>query len=383
MRFHPITGIFKNSLCKSRDKTNHEIILKNYFPICYISSDSLLLFKRNTFYFLDIQSSNIRRLSQIRFQYKRKLFYIFPLLPRLLRMGIRCAIKVSDDIVLFVIGNIIYELNLPDGSISIGYSTNDQCRPLALSQINGISGFEDGIYFGGYRSNPTKTPISIYKRISTDKWEKVFQFPNGAVEHIHNIVADKYNDTVFVLTGDFDHSAGIWVAKNNFSTVEPVLLGEQKFRACIAFPTSNGLIYATDSPFTENSIRLLNKDKNNKWISTEIQPINGSSIYGCEWKDDFVFSTSVEGDGRNQSLFYKLSGRKLGIGIKSNYSIIYKGNLEEGFRGIYKIKKDILPFFLFQFGVLIFPSGKNESEYLPVYHIATKKHSMNTLLLSE
>ena len=357
-------------------------IYKKFYPVCFLSNDTLLLFKKDTFYVLDITSSKYRKLGRIRLSLIENLIYLIPFLPRILRYGIRCALKINDKIVVFVIKNTIYELNYQDGFLSKGYSTPDCCRPLAFSQINGITGFEDGIYFGGYIGNPLKKPIAIYKRISTDNWIKIFQFPNGAIEHVHNIVADKYNDTVFIFTGDFDHSAGIWIAKDNFASVEPLFNGEQKYRGCVAFPTSKGLIYATDSPFTENSIRLLNKDDFGQWTIKQIKSINGPCIYGCEWNDDFVFSTSVEGDGRNQNFFYKMLGRNRGKGIKSDYSVIYKGNLEKGFEVIYSIKKDILPFYLFQFGVLIFPSGMNESEYLPVFHIATLKHDMSTLILT-
>jgi len=356
----------------------------NYFyPLCFLSTESLLLFKRDTFYILDIPSSKYSKVGHVRLSLIEKLIYLCPILPRILRMGIRCSMKISNKLVLFVIKNTVYELNLHDRSISNGYSTADKSRPLAFSQITAISGFDDGIYFGGYVGNPFKKPIAIYKRISTDKWNKIFEFPEGAIEHVHHIVPDKYNDTVFILTGDFDHSAGIWIAKNNFTSVEPLLIGEQKYRGCVAFPTSKGLIYATDCPFDDNSIRLLTKGIDEKWISKELQTINGPSIFGCEWKNDFVFSTSVEGDGRNQSLFYKLFGRGRGIGIKSEFSYVYKGNLKNGFKVIYKVKKDILPFYLFQFGVLVFTSGMNNSKYLPVYHIATKKYSMSTLILSE
>ena len=355
----------------------------NFYPLCYLTTDTLLLFKKDTFYILDIASSKYTELVRIRLSLIEKLIYLFPLLPRILRMGIRCAMKISDDLVLFVIKKTVYELNLQDRSISKGYSTTDKSRPLAFSQITAITGFEDGIYYGGYVDNPFKEPVAIYKRISTDKWNKIFEFPDGAIEHVHHIIADKYNDTVFILTGDFDHSAGIWIAKNNFTSVDPILIGKQKYRGCVAFPTSKGLIYATDSPFYDNSIRLLTKEIDDKWISKELQTINGPSIFGCEWKNDLVFSTSVEGDGRNQSLFYKLFGRRSGIGIKNEFSYIYKGNLENGFKVIYKVKKDVLPFYLFQFGVLVFPSGMNNSKFLPVYHIATKKYSMNTLFLSE
>ena len=249
-----------------------------------------------------------------------------------------------------------------------------------FSKIECIKGFDDGIYFGGYKGNPNKDPISIYKRIQKDDWIEIYRFPQGSIEHIHNIIADPYKNVVYILTGDFDHSAGIWIAQNRFESVVPLLVGNQKYRGCVGLPTPRGLVYATDSPFVKNSIRLL-KNEGDKWESIHLMDINGPSIYGCQWCNDLVFSTSVEGDGRNQSIWYKLFGKQRGISIKENYSFIYKGNMEDGFREIYKAKKDCLPFYLFQFGVLIFPSGTNYSLFLPVFHMATQKNTMHTILL--
>lgn len=354
-----------------------------FYPVCFISIDNLLFFKRGIFYIFDITSSRHTEIGRMRLSFKEKLIYLIPLFPRLLRMGIRCSMKISDDIVLFVFNKTIYELDIHNGSISAGYKTNNKSRPMSFSEIIGISGFGSGIYFGEYLNNPEKKQIGIYKRISRDNWTEVYKFKDGMIEHIHLIVADKYNDCVFIFTGDFDHSSGIWIANDNFSSVNPILTGKQKYRSCVAFPTSQGLIYATDSPFTDNTIRVLTKDIKGNWISKKKESINGPSIFGCEWNNDFVFSTSVEGDGRNPSIFYKLFGRSRGIGIKSEMSCIYKGNLEDGFNIIYMVKKDFLPFFLFQFGLLIFPSGSNKSKYLPAYHIATSKHSMSTLFIIE
>lgn len=356
------------------------IRFKNSFPICFLSKASILTFKNGVFQILDLSNGTITKLIKFNISLKETILARIPLLSRILRKGIRCGIKVSENLALFVIGQKIYELDIERKVISDGYLTSDKSRPLIFSKIDGIMGFDDGIYFGGYKGNPNKEPISIYKRLQTDQWAEVYQFPHGSIEHIHNIIADPYKNVVYILTGDFDHSAGIWIAENGFKSVAPILIGDQKYRGCIGYPTSNGLVYATDSPFASNSIRLLKKTGND-WESIHIMDINGPSIYGCQWRNDFVFSTSVEGDGRNQSIWYKLFGKQRGKSIKENYSFIYKGNLDDGFKEIYKTKKDKLPFYLFQFGVLIFPSGLNESLFLPVFHIATQKNGMNTILL--
>jgi len=355
-------------------------IFKNSFPICFLSKSSLLFLKKGEFQIIDLTTGTFTKLVKFNTSFKEAILTRIPILARILRKGIRCGVKVSENLVLFVIGQKIYELDLDSKVISEGYMTSDKSRPLVFSKIECIKGFDDGIYFGGYKVNPGKKPISIYKRIQKDDWVEVFQFPQGSIEHIHNIIADPYKNTVYILTGDFDHSAGIWMAQNGFELVVPLLIDDQKYRGCVGFPTPEGLVYATDSPFDQNSIRLL-KNKGNDWESIHLMDINGPSIYGCQWCNDFVFSTSVEDDGRNQDIWYKLFGKQRGISIKENYSFIYKGNVDVGFKEIYKAKKDCLPFYLFQYGVLIFPSGTNNSLSLPVFHMATQKNTMHTILL--
>jgi hypothetical protein len=357
-----------------------QLVFKNSFPVCFLSKSSILLFKNSSFFILDLSNVETTFLVKIKTSLKESTISGITIASRVLRKGVRCGIKISENHVLFVMGQRIYELSIRDPHISNGYITPDGSRPLTFSKISAISGFEDGIYFGGYKGNPDKDPISIYKRVGYDQWEEVFQFPSGTIEHIHNIIPDPHRDLVYILTGDFNHSAGIWKAEKGFKSVFPLLVGDQKFRGCVGFSTSDGLIYATDSPFSKNSIRIL-RNKGKDWESVHLMDINGPSIYGCQWFNDFVFSTSVEGGGHNQSILYKMWGNKRGEGVLENRSYIYKGNLNDGFKEIYSVQKDILPFFLFQFGVLVFASGLNESSYLPVYHIATHHNSMNTILL--
>lgn len=356
--------------------------LKGFFPVCILSENIFLLYKEGIFYSLEYPSEKIRKIAKLRLSILEQLLFKIPFASRLLRLGVRCSLKISEHQILFVLNEKIYELNLFAGTISKGFKPSGNCRPLIFSQIIGIKGFEDGVYFGGYSMNPEKKTVPIYKRVSEDKWICIYQFSQGAIEHVHNIVADKNSDSVFIFSGDYDHSAAIWIAKNNFSSVETVLGNEQTFRGCIAFPTPEGILYATDSPYSDNSIRLLKKNIAGDWISEFIRSINGPVIYGCEWGNDYVFSTSVEGDGLSRNLMTRLLDRSLGKGVKDYYAYIYKGNVTEGFKIIYKARKDILPFYLFQLGLLIFPSGKNNSLVLPTYHLATKKYDMTTVVLS-
>ncbi len=358
------------------------MVLKNTYPICFITTSNLLVYKKHTFQIVDLKTLESKTILTLATNLFDKIIYKMPLIFRLLRKGVRCGIKLNDDIILFLIGKTIYELDLQNKCISNGYKTPDNSRPLIFSKINGLESFDDGIYFGGYKGNTNKDPIAIFKRVEKDTWVKAFEFEKGEIEHIHNIVADPYKNIVYIFTGDYDNAACIWKAENNFQSVEPLVRGQQDYRSCVGFATANGLIYATDSPFSNNSIRLLNP-QDNIWKSNHLQNINGPCIYGCIWNDEFVFSTSVEGSGKSSSYWYKLFGNKRGPSIIENYSFIYKGNIENRFKEIYKVKKDLYPFHLFQFGVLMFPQGRVVGDYLPTYHIATVKNDLHTFLLTQ
>jgi hypothetical protein len=295
-------------------------------------------------------------------------------------LTIRASVKINnEDLLIFSFQKKIYELNLKTFEISDGFNLINS-RPLNFEFIDGITGIEEGVYFGEYKSNPQKKPISIYKRYGVDNWKIVYTFNQGMIEHVHNIISDKFNDMVYILTGDLGNGAAIWGVKNNFNSIETIHKGDQNYRSCIAFPTPDGLVYATDSPFTNNSIRLLHKNDISEWFSSEICKINGPCIYGVKFNNDLIFSTSVEGEGISSNFLYNLFSIKRGSGIVDDFVCVYKGNFYTGFNLIYKSKKDKLPYLLFQFGVINFPIGEINGDYLPMYEIGTCNYNMSTVV---
>ena len=295
---------------------------------------------------------------------------------RLLRLGVRAAEPVNENSIVLSVGNYLYEYDFSSQILTRGYFVGEGIRPLAFTTVKGIKGFENCICFGGYRVNKDKEPVHIYKRIDVDKWAIIYTFEKGFINHVHNIVPDPYRNCLWVFTGDFNESSAIWKIKDNFKTVECVLSNDQKYRGCVAFPVSEGLIYATDSPFAPNYIYLMRDD-----LSTEtICEIAGSCIYGCQFYDKFAFSTTVEPDGRHNSTLNLLVSRKRGAGIKDMYSYMYVGNISEGFKEVYKEKKDFWPY-LFQFGVMSFPYGFNPTGRLYFQPVATNKHDLDLLTL--
>lgn len=88
----------------------------------------------------------------------------------------------------------------------------------------------------------------------------------------------------------------------------------------------------------------------------------------------------MEPDGRDSSLFKLFTSRKRGAGITDMYVHLYCGNMEKGFREIYKERKDLWPY-AFQFGVFRFPSGRNDANTLYFQPIATNKNDLSLLAL--
>ena len=352
-------------------------ISKHTTPICFLQSQKLLCYRYGNIWVINrgiventfslFHNKKERWLGRIR--YANRLF----------RLGIRAAEALDDSHAILSIGNRLYEIDFEHDLITEGWYCGEGIRPLILTTVKDVEGIDDGVYYGGYLGNRAKKPVHVYKRMGVDDWQEIFTFPQGAINHVHNIVADPYRNCLWIFTGDFDEAAAIWKVTDNFKKVERMACNNQRYRACVVFALQEGLLYATDAPFADDYIYLLNPDT---METKELFPIHGSCIYGCQWKDKFVFSSTVEGDGRNTSRWEFYFGRKRGAGIKDDYVHMYMGNLQEGFKEIYKEKKDCMPYYTFQFGVFRFPYGLNNTDTLYFQPVATKKNDLSLMALN-
>ena len=349
-------------------------ISKQTTPLCFLPSGKLVCYKHG--HILLLREGKHEKTYCVFNSIKERLLSRFNFLYRFLRMGIRTAEVIDNENIVVSIGNMLYEFNLSIGKLSNGYFCGVGIRPLIFSTVNNIETFDNGIYFGGYLDNMDKDPVNIYRRNGVDQWDVVYTFPKGAINHVHNIIPDPYRNCLWIFTGDFDEASAIWKMTDNFKKVEQVAYNNQKYRGCVAFAIPEGLLYATDAPFADDYIYLMNLDT---YGVQELLPINGSCIYGCQWKDKYVFSSTVEGDGRRTTKMEFLFGRKRGAGIKDEYVYMYCGNLKQGFQEIYKEKKDCMPYYTFQFGVFMFPCGINNGDSLLFKPVATNKNDMHLI----
>lgn len=357
---------------------NTKLVKRHTTPMCFMPDGRLVCYHHGcVMVFKDGKEINRFPLFKT---VKERYFGHIKLCSRFFRIGVRAVEALDDTNILISLGNYLYELNVNNGEVSKGYFCGDGLRPLIFTTVKDIEGIEEGVYFGGYLGNMDKKPVNVYRRISTDKWQVVYTFSQGVINHVHNIAADPYRNCLWIFTGDFGEAAAIWKVTENFKKVERVACYNQKYRACVIYALPEGLLYATDAPFADDYIYLLNPET---MEVKELFPIHGSCIYGCQWKDKYVFSSTVEGDGRNMSRLEWLFTRKRGLGIKDDYVHMYMGNLKEGFKEIYKEKKDGMPFYTFQFGVFKFPAGVNNTDTLYFQPVATKINDQDLMAYCE
>jgi hypothetical protein len=293
------------------------------------------------------------------------------------RLGVMAGISSNEDY-FFTYGKKIYRYNIGNETLTAEFSFENGRGPLQFSNINCISGFEDSICFGEYIGNHSRKPVCIYQRAKHGEWQVKYKFEQGDINHIHALIPDHFNQCVWVLTGDFEHSAAIYKATRNFEVVEPVVSGKQHFRACVAFPTQEGLLYATDTQIEKNSIRILS-NIDGEWVSKKIYDINGSCIYGCEVKDYFIFSTSTEPCSKPKNKLLSWIDNKPGPGILENKSdVISYSKVTQNIEILFSKKKDFFPYRVFQFGTIMFPSGQNKHNTLFAYNVGNEKNDLST-----
>lgn len=355
-------------------------ILENYIVLCYGRRNSIFLSKLNKIYKYNIDNDKIELIAKFQKNKKHRFSKINKKLRRLLRSDIRFAFWTRNKELIVIYNNKFHSINLETKQIIELYNLPRGSRPLNMTFINNeLNEFENGLYFGEYFSNPEKKSVNIYK-IEKKKLKIVYTFKEGLINHIHNLVIDKFNQCMWILVGDFDNSAAIYRAKNNFKDIKCILSGKQAYRACEAFPLKEGLLYATDSQFEQNYIKLLKKDDREKWISENICPINGPAIFATKFKEKLAFSTSVEAINTGNKI-QKYLRRKSGPGIIKDVSEIKIGNLKSGFTTFSENKKDCFPFIFFQFGNIIFPRGENNTNFLIYSNIALKDNDLCTEII--
>lgn len=311
-----------------------------------------------------------------------KLFVRFRLLERIFRLSPRCAAKEPNGNIVFSMHGGLYSLDLKKKALSLQHKfITGMNNPLMISMVEGIEGFEDGLYYGEYVPKQTNREVSIWKK-THGEWEVCFRFQPNEITHIHGIIPDPYHKGLLILTGDLDSESAIWLAEKNFNHVMKIKGGKQRYRACVAVPTEKGIFYATDDPFEQNKIRLLIR-QGNSWEEQEISDLPGTVLYADYNEQRILFSCTVEPDSTKSGIRYLLTC-SLASGIQDNFVRVFRFDLktfllEEQLR----VPKDMLPGGLAQFGSAMFAAKDKGIDRTVVYFTSVQRWDNAYTVLEE
>ncbi|MHC4177353.1 MAG: hypothetical protein ACYSWU_07595 [Planctomycetota bacterium] len=205
---------------------------------------------------------------------------------RLLRYDIAAFRVLDDGSRVALARDGVYRAGPDEIRMSRVFRVTRGSRPLNLA-LDGAR-----VLFGEYGSGLESCRVRVY--VSEDRGKSFhvgFQFPKGDIRHIHNVLVDPYQDNYWILTGDFDHQAGIAALSKDMQTLEWLKRGSQKCRAAGALVERDRLIYGTDSDRERNFIVSIEKQSGEL---NEILEVEGSSLYATTFGPLSVISTCVE-----------------------------------------------------------------------------------------
>jgi hypothetical protein len=239
-------------------------------------------------------------------------------------------------------------------------------RPLHLTAVPG-----GRIYWGEYFDNRERAEVHIYASADHGQtWQVAYTFPAGSIRHVHNVVYDRWDDCLWILTGDEGDESKVLRASCDLRSVEVVWSGNQQARAVAAIPMRGGLYLSTDTPFETNHVLRLNRTNLTRTKFgraeniEEMATLASSSIYGCRVGEAIFFSTMVEPSLVNRGREVHLVGSPDG----TNWQVLARW------------RKDKLPMRYFQYGNALLPDGNNTTNYLATTTVAVEHGDLVTTL---
>lgn len=354
-----LTGDWQDKAIKMIEKGFKILIL-------FCNGDSFLSYKACKLYYNEKLVAEFPQIPPL-----KRFLSKFRLMSRLFRLEPRCAEKLDNERYVIEFKRAIWLVN-----------TKKKCIEKLMTCSDGFSGTlnfcSDGenVLWGDYGSNYNRNVVNIYRCDQQEKVTIVHTFNPGEIRHIHNIIWDKKIGRFWILTGDTDEESAIFQADKNWSYLEKIIGGSQKYRAVAAFPYKDGLIYATDAVEKQNYLYYFSHITKK---SEQLCEINGSCIYGGENADNFFFSTVVEPTEISAHPKYLYT---LGKGIKDwNVNVVKVSKIDGSISVVMKLKKDLWPMRYFKYGCAVFPHGQEESKDMIVYPIAVKKYDGRNLII--
>lgn len=344
--------------------------------LCSFIDGSLLVYKKGIFYIYKLKETKPCNVFRLPISTKKKLLCQSRLFERVLHIEPRWAIPIDDKNAFVLFGDKLYRLNIVTGDFSCE-PLQVRGKPLSITRIEEIDGFKNSFVLGDYGLNSCREQVKIYQYSDCEKrWDSIYTFKSGTIRHIHAIVPDKFRNRVLILTGDEDAESGIWAAYDNFARVEPILVGEQRYRACQAIPYRDEIYFLSDKPSECNYVwKIKEKDK----TILNVASLRGSCIYGRVVGENGFFSTTCEPDAHAKNrIGYWLSTRP-GKGVKDHKIDIFVINSSH-MEVIGTFQGDGLPLRLFQYATATFAYSADGNIYFTP--VCVRKYDMHVFMVN-
>lgn len=262
---------------------------------------------------------------------------------QLLRLGIHHLLPLNNGSFLVVLKKETLVLDQDGRIVNIfsGYRGNKPGH-------RGVCVTPDGtIFFGEYTININNdNPTSLYRSQDDGlSFQKILTFAKDEVRHIHFVQWDKYENCLWMGTGDKDSECRLMRSQDNGDSWETIGEGNQQWRAVGISLTKDSLYWGTDAGSVPDPNFIVRMDRGTREL-TKIQQVQGPCHGNAVMGDGTVFvSTGIEGGENEQDRCAHL------------WQVQPDGRVQE----VYKMQKDILPLIV-QYGVMRFPMGLDSSD---------------------
>jgi hypothetical protein len=273
---------------------------------------------------------------------------------RLVRDGFHALAILPQGNTVAAVPGAIATLRAGESRFQISHRLRRGTRPLHITAT------PDGrVFWGEYFDNPRRDEVYIYASLDQGiTWQVAHVFSKGSIRHVHNILYDRWENCLWIFTGDYGAECRILRASLDFATVDEVAGGSQQTRAVAAVVNEDGLYFASDTPLEQNHIYYLSRRGRILTLGT----LPSSSIYACKNRSGMFFSTMVEPSAVNPSRSVSLFGSEAGGEWQS----------------LAAWKKDSWPMKLFQYGNAFLPDGENSTDLLAISTIAVEGADLQT-----
>ena len=305
----------------------------------FIDGATLYVSKGNVIYKSDVLSKNPKLIEfyKIPLNLSGRFKSLTNLSQRMFRSAVHHINKHDDKLIVIGFGKI-WTIDIITRKLLREPVPLEGSRPINLCKT------PLGLFYGEYHGNSEREPIRLFYTSDGLNWSVFSSFDN--VRHIHAVFYDPFTKTMWVTTGDEDDESAIWNnSTNSPKTFSPVIQGTQQARAIQLLFFDDSVVYGSDTPLESNSIYKIDRET---LSCTNIAKVNGSVFHSTQTCNGFYFSTAVEPSDVNNT----------------NLATIYASNNGIKWDAIISHEKDKWHKKIFQYGQLLFPAGKNETEQL-------------------